>query len=186
MDPDLVTRAQQGDRRAFEAIAADALPRLYRVALGVLGDPTVAEDATQRALLAIWRYMPRLRDPSRFDGWSYRLLVRACYAEAHERPAWTSTWAVDESSIPAASDEIIGVVRRDELERGFRRLSVDQRTVLVLRYLLDWPLERIAEVLDVPVGTVGSRLNRALAALRAALEADARPAGHLAVAGRRP
>ena len=76
--------------------------------------------------------------------------------------------------------------RRDELERGFRRLTLEQRTVLVLRYLLDWPLDRIAEVLDVPVGTVGSRLNRALAALRAALEADARPAGSLAIAGRRP
>lgn len=186
MDPDLVSRAQQGDRRAFEAIAAAALPRLYRVAVGVLGDPTVAEDATQRALLAIWRYLPRLRDPMRFDGWSYRLLVRACYAEARERPAWTPFWAVDEASIRAASDEMIGVVRRDELERGFRRLTLEQRTVLVLRYLLDWPLERIAEVLDVPVGTVGSRLNRALAALHAALEADARTPGRFAVAGRRP
>ena len=67
MDREFVSRAQRGDRRAFEMIAADALPRLYRVAVSVLGDRTVAEDATQRALLAIWRYLPRLRDPQRFD-----------------------------------------------------------------------------------------------------------------------
>jgi RNA polymerase sigma factor (sigma-70 family) len=186
MDPELVSRAQQGDRRAFEMIAADALPRLYRVAVSVLGDRTVAEDATQRALLAIWRYLPRLRDPQRFDAWSYRLLVRACYAEAREAPAWLPGDAVDEDASPFAPDDTATILRRDELARGFRRLTVEQRTVIVLRYLLDWPLERIAEVLDIPVGTVGSRLNRALGALRASLEADARPAGDLAVAGERP
>lgn len=186
MDPGLVSRAQRGDKRAFETIAADALPRLYRVAVNVLGDRTVAEDATQRALLAIWRYLPRLRDPLRFDAWSYRLLVRACYAEAREAPRWLTGDALDEAASPFAPDDIASVLRRDELMRGFRRLTIEQRTVIVLRYVLDWPHERIAEVLDVPVGTVGSRLNRALAALRASLEADARPPGDLAVAGRRP
>jgi RNA polymerase sigma factor (sigma-70 family) len=186
MDPELVSNAQQGDRRAFEMIAADALPRLYRVAVSVLGDRTVAEDATQRTLLAIWRYLPRLRDPQRFDAWSYRLLVRACYAEARQTPAWLPGDVVDEDASPFAPDDLATILRRDELGRGFRRLTVEQRTVIVLRYLLDWPLERIAEVLDVPVGTVGSRLNRALGALRASLEADARPAGDLAVAGERP
>ncbi len=78
MDPELVTRAQGGDRTAFEALAAAAYPRLQRAALGVLQDAQTAEDATQQALIAVWRYLPRLRDPLRFEGWSYRLLVRAC------------------------------------------------------------------------------------------------------------
>jgi RNA polymerase sigma-70 factor (ECF subfamily) len=61
------------------------------------------------------------------------------------------------------------------LERGFERLSVDHRAVLILTYYLDLPSEQVAEALDVPVGTVYSRLHRAQQALRGALEADGRP-----------
>ncbi|MGD8683235.1 MAG: sigma-70 family RNA polymerase sigma factor [Chloroflexota bacterium] len=70
--------------------------------------------------------------------------------------------------------ELRSVIERDQLERGFRRLSVEQRTVVVLHHLADMPLEQVAEVTGVPEGTVHSRLYRALSALRAALEADAR------------
>jgi RNA polymerase sigma-70 factor (ECF subfamily) len=67
------------------------------------------------------------------------------------------------------------VVDRDQLERGFRRLSLDHRAVVVLHHYLDWPLEQIAETLGVPIGTVRSRLHHAMRGLRAALDADARP-----------
>ena len=176
MDPDLVIRAQRGDKEAFEMLATTAYPRLHRVALGVLGDRGAADDATQQALVAVWRSLPRLRDPGRFDGWSYRLVVRACYAEARRLPSWLPESAISGAQEPAVTDPAIGVVQRDELERGFRRLSVEQRTVIVLRYMLDLPLHEVADALGVAEGTVGSRLNRALASLRAALEADARPA----------
>ena len=66
------------------------------------------------------------------------------------------------------------MVYRDQLERGFRRLPIEQRAVVVLHHYLDLPLEAVAEALGVPVGTVHSRLHRAMGALRAALEADAR------------
>ena len=75
MDPNLVVKAQQGDQQAFETLAGAIYPRLYNAALGVLQDAHTAEDATQEALIGIWRYLPRLRDPQKFDGWSYRLLV---------------------------------------------------------------------------------------------------------------
>jgi RNA polymerase sigma factor (sigma-70 family) len=180
MDPDLVTMAQQGDRDAFETLAIIAHPRLYRVALGVLGDAGTADDATQRALIAIWRELPRLRDPNRFEGWSYRLLVRACYAEAKRRPAWLPESAIGDSHQPMAPDAYSDIVERDQLERGLRRLSVEHRAVIVLRYMLDMPLDQVADALDVSVGTVASRLNRALSTLRAALDADARQAAPLA------
>ena len=67
------------------------------------------------------------------------------------------------------------VVDRDQLERGFRRLSIDHRAVVVLHHYLDLPLERVAESLDIPVGTARSRLHHAMRGLRAALDADARP-----------
>jgi RNA polymerase sigma-70 factor (ECF subfamily) len=174
MDPGLVTRAQRGDQRAFHAVAEAAQPRLYRLAFGVLRDPAAASDATQQALIAIWRYLPRLRDPARFDAWSYRLLVRACSAQFGQSPRWLPDTDVPAGSEPVASDEFLAVLHRDQLERGFGRLSVDHRAVIALRYLLDLPLADVAEALDVSVGTMASRLNRALAARQAALEADAR------------
>lgn len=183
MDPELVIKAQQGDRGAFETLASVAYPRLYRAALAVLGDAATAEDATQQGLIEVWRDLPRLRDPGKFNGWSYRLLVRACYAEARRRPAWLPESAIPESREPVVIDESHGVVRRDELERGFRQLSVEHRTVIVLRYMLDLPLGEIADALDISSGTVASRLNRALKSLRAALDADARSAVSKAAEG---
>ena len=177
MDPGLVSRAQRGDQQAFHALAEAVQPRLYRLAFGVLREPTAAAEATQQALIAVWRYLPRLRDPGRFDAWSYRLLVRACSAQFGQGPRSLHDGDVSTGREPLASDEFLAVLHRDQLERGFRRLSVDHRAVIALRYLLDLPLADVAEALDVSVGTVASRLNRALAALRAVLEADARPTG---------
>jgi RNA polymerase sigma-70 factor (ECF subfamily) len=75
---------------------------------------------------------------------------------------------------PGADDLGIDVAVRDQLERGFRRLAVDQRAVLVMHYYLGFSLDEAAEALGLPPGTVRSRLHRAINAMRAALEADAR------------
>ena len=75
---------------------------------------------------------------------------------------------------PGATDRDFDLADRDQLERGFRRLDVDQRTVLVMHYYLGFSLDDAAEVLGIPPGTVRSRLHRAINAMRAALEADAR------------
>ena len=174
MDKDLVVRAQQGDQRAFEALAVSSHPRLFRAAHGILRDPTAAEDATQQALIDIWRFLRRLRDPARFEAWSYRILVNACRDELKRRPDWVG----DERVLQARADGIDpygSVADRDQLGRGFARLSLEHRAVIVLRYLLDLSVEDTAEALGVAPGTVASRLSRALAALRAALDADARP-----------
>ncbi len=174
MDQDLVLRAQKGDQQAFEALALSSHARLQAVAVGILRDPHLAEDAVQQALLDIWRDIRGLREPARFEGWSYRLLVRICYAEAKRRPTWASETAVPEAQEPVASDEYNAIVHRDQLERAFARMSVDHRAVIVLHRLRGMPLEQVADVLGVPVGTVKSRLNRALQGLRAAIEADSR------------
>jgi RNA polymerase sigma-70 factor (ECF subfamily) len=175
MDTDLVVRAQEGDQAAFDGLAMAIGERFRKVAFGILRDAGLADDATQQALLDIWRDLPQLRDPSRFEAWSYRVLVRTCYAEARRARQWLPGLSSRETE-RAASDERIGaVIDRDQLERGFHRLSVEQRTVLVLHYYLGLPLVRIAEVMGAPEGTIYSRVHHALRALRAALEADARP-----------
>ena len=76
---------------------------------------------------------------------------------------------------PAAQGELESIVDRDQLERAFRRLSLDHRSVVVLHHYLDLTLDEVADVLGVPVGTVRSRLHHAMRGLRAALDADARP-----------
>jgi RNA polymerase sigma factor (sigma-70 family) len=176
MDTGLVIRAQHGDKGAFALVAAEIADRFLAVARRILRDMDLAEDATQQALLAIWQDLPRLRDPARFEAWSYRLLVRACYAEGRRQRRWAPNLRLLPVDEPVADDDLSSVVHRDQLERGFRRLSLDHRTVVVLHHYLDLPLERVAEIVGVPTGTAHSRLHHAMRALRAALDADSRPA----------
>ena len=175
MDTELVIRAQHGDEGAFTSLAVAVGDRLHAVAHRILRDTDLAEDATQQALLNVWRDLPQLRDPARFDAWSYRLLVRACYAEARRTRHWTPNLRLLPVDEPSAADGSSSVADRDQLERGFRRLSIDHRAVVVLHHYLDMPLDEVAETLGVSVGTVRSRLHHAMRGLRAALDADARP-----------
>jgi RNA polymerase sigma-70 factor (ECF subfamily) len=178
MDRDLVERAMAGDHDAFSELARISIGRLYVVARLILRDPTRAEDATQEALVSAWRRLNGLRDPDRFEAWLHRLLVNACYREARSgRRRGSIEVHVESLPMPEASDAPrmdFDLADRDQLERGFRRLDVDQRTVLVMHYYLGFSLDDAAEVLGIPPGTVRSRLHRAINAMRAALEADAR------------
>ena len=174
MDTELVVRAQHGDEEAFASLAVAIGGRLNAVAHRILREVDLAEDATQQALLSIWRDLPQLREPARFEAWSYRLLVRACYAQGRAERRWPPTLRLLPTDESAGSDELHSVIDRDQLERGFRRLSIDHRAVVVLHHYLDLPLDAVAETLGVPIGTVRSRLHYAMRGLRAALEADAR------------
>ena len=180
MQRDLVERAIAGDHDAFSELARVTVGRLFVVARLILRDDTRAEDATQEALVTAWRSLAGLRDPDRFEAWLHRLLVHACYREArHGRRRGSIEVSVDPLAMPdspGAADGDLGLdlADRDQLERGSRRLDVDQRTVLVMHYYLGFSLDEAAQVLGVPPGTVRSRLHRAINAMRAGLEADAR------------
>ncbi|HEX2765220.1 MAG TPA: sigma-70 family RNA polymerase sigma factor [Candidatus Limnocylindria bacterium] len=174
MDTDLVVRAQRGDKEAYAVLASGIADRHLAVARRILRDLDLAEDATQQALLSIWRDLPQLRDPARFEAWSYRLLVRACYAEGRKQRRWAPTLRLLPADEPTAPDDLTTIVDRDQLESGFRRLSLEHRAVVVLRHYLDLPIDRVADVLGIPAGTAHSRLHYAMRGLRAALDADAR------------
>ena len=126
-------------------------------------------------MLEAWRNLPKLRDPARFEAWTYRLTVNACYAESKRAKRWLTNMPIDSPPDPAAPDEIGPVADRELLDGGFRQLSVDQRAVLVLRHLVGLPLEEVARTLDIPAGTARSRLYRALQTMRASIDADTRP-----------
>lgn len=174
VDTDLVVRAQRGDREAYAVLATGMADRFLAVARRILRDVDLAEDATQQALVAIWQDLPKLREPARFEAWSYRLLVRACYAEGRKERRWAPNLRLLPADEPTATDDLSSVLDRDELENAFRRLSIKHRAVVVLHHYLDLPLERVADLLGIPVGTAYSRLHYAMRGLRAALDADAR------------
>jgi RNA polymerase sigma-70 factor, ECF subfamily len=174
MDDGTVIRATRGDREAFDLIAGAVVDDLYRVARLVLRDTDAAEDAVQETLVRAWRDLPSLRDPRRFQPWIRRVLMRAITDEfrSGRRQRAAVTLLRLEPSQPDASDDL---VIREQLSRGFGRLSVDHRAVLVLRLYLDLSIDETALTLGIPVGTAKSRLHYAVEAMRVALEADARP-----------
>jgi len=175
MDSKVVRLAQQGDREAFTRLAGTLTAPFLEVARRILRDTDAAEDATQQALVTVWQRLPQLRDPDRFEAWSYRLLVRACYAEGRRSRRWAPSISLMPTHDAAETDGLGILIDRDQLERAFRRLSVDHRAVVVLRHYQHLSLEEVAVALGVPVGTVGSRLHYALRELRSAIQADARP-----------
>jgi len=173
---ELVRRAASGDHEAFDALVRAASNRLYGIAYRILRDQYLAEDALQQALISIWNELPRLRDADRFDAWTYRVIVRAATAEGRRAGQGRATAALLPSDADAsrAPDEYRAVADRDQLERGFSRITPEQRAVLVLQHYAGLSQAEIADVLGIPTGTAGSRIHYAARALRAAIEADTR------------
>jgi RNA polymerase sigma-70 factor (ECF subfamily) len=178
---ELVLRARGGDHAAFERLAGMSVDRLYAVAHRVLRDAAAAEDAVQECLLRAWRDLRALRDPGRWDAWLYRLLLNACRDEQRRSQRRVVTVAVPSIDQVSDQDTAEAFEARDQLDRGFRRLSVEHRMALALHFYVGLRPGEVALVLGIPQGTVTSRLHYGSKALRAALEADLRtgtaPAG---------
>ena len=174
MQRQLVERAQAGDHEAFSVLVRGSYPRLYAVARLILRDLDRAQDAVQEALVLAWRDIRALRDADAWDAWLNRLTVRACYRWARKvrrRDVVELHVLPDENATPSG-DFSTAVVDRDQKGLAMARLPVQQRAVLVLHFHLGLPLTELAEILDIPVGTAKSRLNRGLASMRIAMGAD--------------
>jgi len=175
MDVALIEAARRGEEEAFASIARGLADRLFAVAYRILRDVGRAEDAVQQTLVTAWRELPALRDTGRFEAWIHRILVHACYAEARRRRSWAANVRVLPVDGPAGADDIVSIDDRDQLDRAFRRLSVEQRAVFVLHHHEGRSLVEIADTLGIPAGTARSRLHYATRVLRAAIAADAEP-----------
>jgi RNA polymerase sigma-70 factor (ECF subfamily) len=170
---EIVARAREGDRDAFDVLVAGNIDRLYAIAQLILRDRDLAEDAAQDALIHCWRELPRLRDVNRFDSWLRRLLVNAATDQFRRRRRFFANVRVLPTE-PSVDDSTNRLADREQLDRGFRRLRVEHRTTLVLHHYLGLSAAEVAQTLGIPVGTARSRLHYATEAMRAALEADAR------------
>jgi RNA polymerase sigma-70 factor (ECF subfamily) len=174
VEPELVELAKQGDEEAFEALARQVGDRCMGIATWILRDADIAEDAVQSALVRAWRELRTLRDPARFEPWLHRILTNECYAESRRRTRLAAHIRVLPVAGTVAPEGILTVDDRDQLERAFRRLTLEQRAVLVFHHYVGLPMPEIAQRLGIPLATAKSRLRHATAALRGSLEADDR------------
>jgi RNA polymerase sigma-70 factor (ECF subfamily) len=169
-------RARDGDSSAFDALVEARVGTMLRVAMAITGDEAEARDAVQDALVSAWRQLGSLRDPGAFDAWLTRILVNRCRhglrSRGRLRARELPVEAAEELAGAPAGDPGRSVVERGALERAFDRLSVDERTLLVLHHLDGRPVASIAAVLGIPVGTAKSRLSKARRSLEKALERE--------------
>jgi RNA polymerase sigma-70 factor (ECF subfamily) len=154
--------------QAFLRLVDDHLDAAYRLARAILRDSTNAEDATHDAFEQAWRKWSTLRDPARFEPWFDRILDNTCrdrLRSARREPMDIS------SEIALTSGDPYGQAHdRDLLANAMAGLSPDHRVIVALRYYRDLPVHEIASRLDIPVGTVQSRLHYALKHLHAAID----------------
>jgi RNA polymerase sigma-70 factor, ECF subfamily len=177
VDPERVALARSGDAAAFEALVEARVGSMVRTAMAILGREDEARDAVQDTLVTAWRELASLRDPAAFDAWLTRILVNRCrrglrtfgLTRMREIPADE----VAEIDLPRTADVAGAVVDRGALERAFGRLSIDERTILVLHHLDGRPLASIAAVLKIPEGTAKSRLFKARRSLERAMAREA-------------
>jgi RNA polymerase sigma-70 factor (ECF subfamily) len=166
-DAALVRAAQGGSERAVEELFARHWPDAYRTALLIAHDRAAAEDIAQEAFLSAVRHLDRFDRRRPFGPWLHRIVVNRAidWARARRLRAEVDVDAVPEVAAPPADVTGLG-----ELGAALGRLSPEHRAAVVMRYLLELTPGEIAETLDLPRGTVNSRLRRALDALGAVLE----------------
>ncbi|MGH2475888.1 MAG: RNA polymerase sigma factor, partial [Candidatus Limnocylindrales bacterium] len=173
----LVDRARYGDLDAFEEIVRARMDAVYRLSFAILGDEDDARDAAQETFVTAWRQIDRLRDADRFDGWLRRVAVNAARMVHRSRrrrgvreiPASRVGGVTDMPAVARPSDADAAT-----LDLALRRLPIEQRSILALHHLEGRPLTDLALILEIPVGTVKSRLHAARQALQAAIDAEGR------------
>lgn len=170
---ELVAKAQRGDQQAFCQLVSCHRQGVINVVYRMCGDAALAEDAAQEAFLRAWQHLGRYRPSSPFRNWLYRIALNAAYDALRRAP---QTLDVDELSLASAEDGPHAIFAREERARRVRRavraLPEASRSVLVLREYEGLSYREIADVLDIPIGTVMSRLNYGRNRLRQMLAAD--------------
>ena len=164
----LIERARHGDTRAFEQLADQHLPHLYRLAAAMVG-PDDARDVTQDTLVSAWRDLPGLRDADRFEAWLRSILMNRARNVLRTRKRHPQVAFEPTLVHPAGFTEepMTAVHRQLAIHDALGELGPDHRAIIVLHYLADLPLREVADILGLREGTTKSRLHAGLTALRA-------------------
>lgn len=171
-DAELAASARGGDRGALDELLSRHVDRVHQLCRRILRDPHDALDATQNALIAVALRIDRFDGRAAFSTWLYRVTTNAALDEARRRarrPVPVGSWP----ERPAGDDLSSEVADRVDIERALDSIPVEFRAAVALRDLADLSYEEIGDVLDVPPGTVRSRIARGRTALAAVLRSDA-------------
>lgn len=178
-DDELVAAAQGGDRNALDQLLRRHYDRIYAVCRRVTGGTNDADDACQEALIKISRSLPRFDGRAAFSTWAYRIATNASLDELRKRkrrPSLRSVRAGEDSEPeqvdPMAAKRVDAIADRLAIDAALGDLSDDFKAVVVLRDVADLDYDEIADVLDIPVGTVKSRIARGRSALSNSLRLD--------------
>jgi RNA polymerase sigma-70 factor, ECF subfamily len=169
----LICRAQQGDRSAYGELVRRHYPGVVNVVYRMCSDVHLAEDAAQDAFIRAWQHLPDYRPQTPLRSWLYRIAINAAL-DFLRRESANSPDAIENLSLasPDLDPETITIEdeRAEQLRRAVMSLPPTSRAVLVLREYEGLTYQQISEVLDIPVGTVMSRLNYARQCLRKLLD----------------
>ena len=169
----LISRARGGDRDAFGELVEQYRDNVYRLAYRMCGNAYDADEAAQEAFVAAWRALPNFRGDAKFSTWLYRLTTNAAIDVMRREKRHQTVGDGEMMDLADDADSPQETVERTEqqeaVQKALATLSEEYREVLLLRYMEELDYAEIAEVLQLPSGTVKSRINRAKAALKTAL-----------------
>ena len=166
----IIIRAQSGDRDAFALLFEQYKNLVYKTAFLMLGEPAEAEDALQEIFVQVYRSLSGF-DPRKatFTTWLYRVTFNYCLN--HRRKKRPLTMPLEDLSLNFSNEFPSAQLANEEfLQQAIEKLTDKQRAVVILRYFWDLPYAEIAQILEVPLGTVKSRIDLALKTLRKVLE----------------
>jgi len=176
----LVRRAKDGDADAFDQLVIRHQNRVFQLCLWVVGDPDEAADAAQDAFIRAFRFLPKFREEASFGTWIGRIalnVARDAAKRRKRRPAPFSAILADDETfdppadVPSTEDDLLRRERQMVVRRALAALPEHHRIIVVLFDMQGASYEDAARILGLPMGTIKSRLNRARAALKAALSA---------------
>jgi RNA polymerase sigma-70 factor (ECF subfamily) len=166
---ELASRAKKGDKEALISLVMMEKDSYYRLALTYMRNPQDAQDMLQDMIVALYINIGRLRELDKFYSWSKTILVNLCKKEL-ARVSSKKSISLEEAE--EITDADINIEDKVDIERYLEQLTIKHQEVIRLRYFLDMDYSEIADILKVPLGTVKSRLNSAMSALRSAIKEE--------------
>jgi len=165
----LILRAQSGDREAFDELLKSVQTPLFRYIFRLIGEHGLAEDVTQEVFLIIYRKIRWLENPQLFRAWAYRIASREAFKQLKKERRWVEQIRDEEVLEKISARETAEIYEPELIEKLpvlISNVSPASRAVLILHYLDEMPLSEVAEILDISLGTIKSRLAYGLASLR--------------------
>jgi RNA polymerase sigma-70 factor, ECF subfamily len=180
-EKEFIARAQQGDSKAFDALAQEYLPFVYNLAFRVVGQEQEAEDLSQEAFVRAWTALPRFRSEARFSTWMYRIVTNLCYNRLPSLRRELATVSDEEiTTVASPTQEPVHARLEAEELRSWVHRQVDElpekyRLLVSLYYQEGQTYEEIATVTSLPLGTVKTGLFRAKEQLRRMMTEEMKP-----------